>query len=309
MTFPRESALYKVYHLIPSAFANFFPSVRKMKRAVLILIAVLGLSQAKNYGHRPSRSHSQRVVTPLHEVQLPDTWIWNNVNGKNFLTNIRNQHNPLYCGSCWAHAATSVLSDRIKIARNAAWPDINIAPQVLVSCTGEEENGCLVGGHAFDAFEWMHNNDITDETCAIYTATDRECKLCLTCPDEKKCYTPESYPTFRVDQYGPVAGEEAMMQEIYQRGPIACGIAVPDSFETYTGGIYEDNTGEFRIVHDVSIVGFGVEDGQKYWTVRNSWGSHWVSTVHVVVVFYVVFTERRLLSLGILSSTSLELQN
>ena len=36
-----------------------------------------------------------------------------------------------YCGSCWAQAATSSLSDRIKIARKAAWPDINIAPQVF----------------------------------------------------------------------------------------------------------------------------------------------------------------------------------
>jgi cathepsin X len=44
------------------------------------------------------------------------------------ITNIRNQHVPQYCGSCWAHAATSALSDRIKIARNAAWPDINISP-------------------------------------------------------------------------------------------------------------------------------------------------------------------------------------
>ena len=36
----------------------------------------------------------------------------------------------LSSGSCWAQAATSSLSDRIKIARAAAWPDINIAPQV-----------------------------------------------------------------------------------------------------------------------------------------------------------------------------------
>jgi hypothetical protein len=32
--------------------------------------------------------------------------------------------------------------------------------------------------------------------------------------------------------------EQAMMQEIYQRGPIACGIAVPDALENYTSGIF-----------------------------------------------------------------------
>jgi cathepsin X len=45
--------------------------------------------------------------------------------------------------------------------------------------------------------------------------------------------------------------------------------------ETYTGGIYHDLTGDQSIVHDISVVGFGVEDGVKYWTVRNSWGTSW----------------------------------
>ena len=218
------------------------------------------------------------VREPLTPVEVPEQWIWNDVEGVNYLTNLRNQHVPSYCGSCWAHAATSAMSDRIKIARKAAWPDINVAPQVLISCSGDD--GCH-GGEAYNAFEWMHKNEVTDETCSIYRARGHDngakCSqqiMCENCSPSKGCWNQDNYKVYHTDEYGKVSGEQAMMQEIYQRGPIACGVAVPAALENYTSGIYHDQTGDKNIVHDISVVGYGVEDGVKYWTVRNSWGTH-----------------------------------
>ncbi len=227
-------------------------------------------------GPQPVRAN---IKAPLTPKTLPDTWIWNNVKGVNYLTNMRNQHLPYYCGSCWAHAATSAFSDRIKIARKAAFPDINIAPQTVISCD-TSANGCH-GGDAQQVFEWLHDNEIADETCSIYRGRGLDngdkCSpsiKCKNCMPGKPCFVPDKYLIYKIDEFGPVKGEEAMMQEIYQRGPIACGVAVPQALEDYKSGIFHDKTGDMNIVHDISVVGFGVENGVKYWTVRNSWGQH-----------------------------------
>jgi len=119
---------------------------------------------------------------------------------------------PFYCGSCWAHGTTSSLSDRIKIARKAAWPDINIAPQVLISCTTDD--GCHGGSH-YNAFKYMHDNEITDETCSIYRARGHdngvECSpmvKCQNCMPNKPCFVPDEYKIYQVDEFGMVEGGE-----------------------------------------------------------------------------------------------------
>jgi len=98
--------------------------------------------------------------------------------------------------------------------------------------------------------------------------------MCENCSPGKPCFAQDNYKFYHSDEYGHVTGEQNMMQEIYQRGPIACGISVPEALEDYTGGIFEDKTGDMDIVHDISVVGYGVENGVKYWTIRNSWGTH-----------------------------------
>ena len=198
-----------------------------MKLAVFALIANISANDLKRKYVNPeapcrkvsNTSQPGYVREPLKPVELPEEWNWNSVDGVNYLTNLRNQHIPQYCGSCWAHAATSAMSDRIKIARNAAWPDINIAPQVLISCSGDD--GCH-GGEAYNAFEWMHSNEVTDETCSIYRARGHdngaECSQqikCENCSRDKGCWNQDNYKVYHTDEYGKVSGEEAMMQEIY----------------------------------------------------------------------------------------------
>ena len=147
--------------------AGFELRVDKMKtiRSLLVIAVLLGSSQAKGLG-----------LSALTKQTLPVEYTWGAVDGVNYLTNTKNQHIPQYCGSEWAHAATSALSDRIKIARKAAWPDINISPQVLMSCGTSSDQG-VHGGEAYNAFEWMAKNEITDETCAIYRARDMTTKI------------------------------------------------------------------------------------------------------------------------------------
>jgi len=95
------------------------------------------------------------------------------------------------------------------------------------------------------------------------------------------CWFPSNYSIYSVNQYDYVnytlPAETAMMNEIYQRGPIACGVAVPAALLNWTGnGVFVDTTGENEIDHDISVVGWGTTAaGQDYWIIRNSWGAFW----------------------------------
>ena len=73
---------------------------------------------------------------------LPTNFNWGDVNGTNFLTTMRNQHIPVYCGSCWAMVSTSALADRYNIMSGPAkLPQEMLSVQAVLSC-GNDKTGC-----------------------------------------------------------------------------------------------------------------------------------------------------------------------
>jgi len=201
----------------------------------------------------------------------PSEFTWCDVDGVNYCSRSRNQHIPQYCGSCWAHGAISALEDRIKIAREGKGVEINLSVQHVLNC-GIIAGSCH-GGSGVGVYYWIHSlgdTGISYETSNPYLACSSESKdgicpyadwsckpeniarTCSTFPPEGKCVPLKQYPNATINEYGVVNGPEAMMKELFSRGPIACGVD-GEAIENYTSGIFVDKGNV--ISHIVSIVG------------------------------------------------------
>jgi len=239
--------------------------------------------------------YKEQVTSPLPHTyvqtsDLPTDFSWGNVNGTSYLTKNLNQHIPQYCGSCWAHGAVSALGDRIKIARKAQGVDVNLAVQHILNCG---DAGSCYGGNAGPAYQWIAGNKdgIVYDTCNPYIAcssdsddgfcghVDTTCKaenVCRTCSTFTSsggfCAAIDRFPNATIAEHGQVSGEDAMMKELYARGSLSCAVDATQILD-YQGGVVSGECGGAD--HAISVVGWGVDAGEKYWIVRNSWGEFW----------------------------------
>lgn len=199
------------------------------------------------------------------------------------------------CGSCWAIASASVISDRLCIKSHGKIKSL-VSSSHIISCC-KNCGGCK-GGLPSSAFDfWITSGVVTggkfsdNKTCKPYflKPCDHYSKREIfgECPpkaNEPECFEScqEGYKkdfdddkSYGMNSYYLWDDEEEIMKEIYTNGPVVATFSVYEDFFTYEDGIYKYETGEYKGGHSVRIIGWGIENGIKYWICVNSWNENW----------------------------------
>ncbi|GFR79707.1 cathepsin B [Elysia marginata] len=200
------------------------------------------------------------------------------------------------CGSCWAFGAVSSMTDRLCIKTHGK-TQFHFSAEHVLSCCTNCGKGCE-GGYPPEAWAFYQKEGIvsggqynSSEGCQPYQipACDHHVVGRIQPCTKKlkptpKCQTtcePEYNKTVADDKhYGDriywIRGELNIMRELIYNGPVEASFKVHSDFLHYKSGVYQHTSGSNHTGgHAVKLMGYGVENGIKYWLVANSWNPDW----------------------------------
>jgi len=206
-------------------------------------------------------SGAKKVHTFDAAVQTPDSIDWRTAN---LVSPIKDQG---LCGSCWSFSTTGALEGAYAKKYNEM---VILSQQFLVDCAWNGNMGCD-GGMQNLAYQYIQ------EVGGIPSTVDYgEYKMI-----NEMCHYNNKTPAAQVSGFVsiPQGDEAALVQASASAGPIAISIdASHMSFVFYYSGVYYEpacQNGPDDLDHAVLLIGYGTEDGQDYWLVKNSWSTFW----------------------------------
>jgi len=222
---------------------------------------VNGLLESNRYGCKPFSSADVNINN-ANDLHVSIDW-----RKKEAVTSVKDQGQ---CGSCWAFSSAAATEGAWAISTGKL---IDLSEQELVDCaTGFNygSHGCS-GGQMDGAFRFVIENGV----CAgsDYPYVSGTTKVEGTC-ESKKCNSAIKLTGSSCSDVTPK--DELLLKFAVAQQPIAVAIEADTRyFQFYSGGILDSTECGTKLDHGVVIVGYGEDDGKKYWLVKNSWSTSW----------------------------------
>ncbi|XP_050385198.1 zingipain-2 [Argentina anserina] len=188
---------------------------------------------------------------------LPTTVDWRK-NGS--VTPVRDQGR---CGSCWAFSAVAAVEGLHKIKTGKL---VSLSEQQLVDCDINTGNKGCRGGFMDNAFDYIKKYGITTRRDYPYTGSDGTCNKAK-----------QKNITVKICGYETVPdNDEKSLQAAVAHQPVSVAIdAAGFAMQLYSSGVFSGVLCGKSLNHGVTAVGYGEENGSKFWIVKNSWGRNW----------------------------------
>jgi C1A family cysteine protease len=177
------------------------------------------------------------------------------------VTPVKNQGQ---CGSCWAFSTTGSIEGAEFLYGTKML--VSLSEQNLVDCS--KQNDACKGGLMDYAFEYAESHPLMKEADYPYTGHHSAFS---------KCKYEKASGVGHVVGYKDVAPKDVdQMKAALALGPVSIAIEADKSvFQSYRTGVITSRLCGTKLDHGVLAVGFGTEDGQDYFLVKNSWGASW----------------------------------
>jgi hypothetical protein len=216
-------------------------------------------------GHRgPQRKMKDVRIKPNYSGRrFPDQWDWNNMNGEDWMSPVKDQGSA---GTCWAFAAVGQVEALINISENNPYLDLDLAEETLVDeCC--RYCGDITGGRAYCALHYIRNSGISLEATNPYSGKNGPC-----CKRPFNRYKVESYTMVTWQDNNTLTIKASLINH-----PLSTTVTTTDDWRAYTGGVYGYHGPELPPPnHAVVFVGWDDDmSGSAVWKIKNSWGDEW----------------------------------